>query len=167
MDSLSALRTLVKSSQTQLSTIMADVTPEQAMFLPPGTANSILMTYRHIVEVVDRFLNKSILGKETIWESERWGEKLQTDEQMRMVRENADKIGVNLSDYHTYAERVFAAANAYMDSLTEAELAREIQGFRGPTTVGAMIATALISHSFTHIGEIAAIKGFQGLKGLP
>ena len=42
-----------------------------------------------------------------------------------------------------------------------------MQGPVGESTVGCMIVNILATHFPQHIGEIAALKGVHGLKGLP
>ena len=52
-------------------------------------------------------------------------------------------------------------------SLPDSELERKIQGQIGEYTLGWGITILLCQHEAEHSGEIAALKGVQGLKGLP
>ena len=61
----------------------------------------------------------------------------------------------------------YAATDAYLAGLPDADLERKVQGPAGDTTVGWMIAVVLGTHFPQHVGEIAALKGVHGLKGLP
>ena len=55
----------------------------------------------------------------------------------------------------------------YLANLPDSELERKVQGVLGEYTLGWGIAILLCQHAAQHSGEIAALKGVQGLKGLP
>lgn len=166
-DALSALREAIRTANRMLLDATNDLTIEQANWLPPGTANTIGQTYAHIVNIQDRYLNTFILGQPTIWEREGWGERLGLPDAMRMSREVATQVRVDPSAFRAYAERVFDETSAYLDRVDAAELAREVQGYRGPIAVADVLARMMAFHASSHLGEIAALRGIQGLKGLP
>jgi len=63
---------------------------------------------------------------------------------------------------------VFAETDAYISSLTDEEMNREIEtSFLGRQTVGQFLNGLTLHHMGLHTGEIATMKGVQGLKGLP
>jgi uncharacterized damage-inducible protein DinB len=166
MTAAESLRMAVKSATDMLMSVMAEVTDDQAVFQPGGTANAIAPTLRHIVEVHDRVVNRMIRGGETIWEAEGWAAKVGAKVASAYDAKTADDQRIDLAAYREYAAKVFAASDDYLANLTDAECAREITSFRGPTTVGNVIGRILITHCAEHTGEIAAVKGLQGLKGL-
>ena len=55
--------------------------------------------------------------------------------------------------------------DAYLATLTAAELDRKVAFAGGERTVAEMLLLAA-SQSLSHAGEIAALKGVQGAKGL-
>jgi uncharacterized damage-inducible protein DinB len=65
-----------------------------------------------------------------------------------------------------YQSAVRAATDAYLSTLTPEELERNVEFAGGERTVADMLLLAC-SHSLGHNGEIAALKGIQGAKGLP
>jgi hypothetical protein len=80
----------------------------------------------------------------------------------------ASALTMDLPRFQEYAEAVFAATDAYLADLPDAGLDRKIQGATGGEyTLGWGIAILLGQHGAQHSGEIAALKGVQGLKGLP
>ncbi|GIW08783.1 MAG: hypothetical protein KatS3mg060_3588 [Dehalococcoidia bacterium] len=166
-NALTALTEVIRTANRMLLDATSDLTVEQANWLPPGTANSIGLTYAHIVNIQDRYLNTFILGQPTIWEREGWGERLGLPDAMRMSREAASDQKIDPAAFRAYAERVFAETNAYLDRVDEAELAREVQGYRGPIAVSLVLGRLMAFHAVSHLGEIAALRGVQGLKGLP
>ena len=65
-----------------------------------------------------------------------------------------------------YAAAVGAATDNYIATLTTKELDRlvPIMGQEWPV---ADVLALLVVHASGHLGEIAALKGIQGVKGLP
>ncbi len=165
MDIVDMLRNLVRTESTLLMNVMSDVTDEQAAWVPPGTANTIGATYAHVIRWQDNYL-ATISGQQNIWESGRWAEKLGMEGTTRMNRE-ADEVPKSLAAYREYAEAVFEATDSYLGALKAADLDREVQGYRGPIAVGELIPRSMLAHISRHLGEIAALKGVQGMKGLP
>ncbi|MFN8534438.1 MAG: DinB family protein [Dehalococcoidia bacterium] len=165
-DALSSLTAVLRTANQTLLTVMDDLTIEQANWLPPGTANTIAQTYAHIVTSQDHYLNRFILAQDTIWTREGWADRLGLPEVLRMSRDAAAEMQLDPAAYRAYAEQVFAATEEYVATLTDAELTREVEGYRGPIAVVDVIGRLMTFHATTHLGEIAAIKGIQGLKGL-
>ena len=65
-----------------------------------------------------------------------------------------------------YQQAVRAATDAYLETLIAEELDREVRFFGSMQPV-ANVLTTLVAHTMGHAGDIAAIKGLQGVKGLP
>ena len=61
---------------------------------------------------------------------------------------------------------VRAETDAYLAGLTPEELDRKVTTFMGELPVGAVLAL-FIGHQAHHLGEVSALKGAQGVKGLP
>jgi hypothetical protein len=77
-------------------------------------------------------------------------------------------VKLNLAPFREYAKAVYAATDAYIAGLSDADLERKVQtGFVGEQTVAFVMSSILAWHAAQHTGEIAALKGVQGLKGLP
>jgi hypothetical protein len=54
----------------------------------------------------------------------------------------------------------------YIATLTDEELARKVQSIGGEQPIASVLALIVI-HAAGHYGEVAALKGAQGGKGLP
>lgn len=65
-----------------------------------------------------------------------------------------------------YRDAVRAATDRYLADLTADELDRQIDLMGSQRPVADALAIMVV-HIATHAGEIAALKGTQGLKGLP
>ena len=74
----------------------------------------------------------------------------------------------DLPQFLKYAEKVFGATEAYLETLKDAELDR-VEEFQhlGKRSVGSVIGGIILSHGAGHLGEIWYVKGLQGLKGSP
>jgi hypothetical protein len=148
--------------------VMNDMTPELFNWAPPGTANTISATFVHLMKAEDDFLQEVIQGKPSVWESGGWSQKTGI--------QNPPGIGEDWSEFkhrqvaiqplQEYKAAVWAATDAYLDSLTPEMLDRKLDFHGNERSVGAMLFLSG-SQSLSHIGEIAALKGIQGAKGLP
>ena len=70
---------------------------------------------------------------------------------------------ISLSAMQEYAKSL----NESVNSLSEADFDREVDTrFAGTQSVGWVLALTAV-HTATHTGEISAVKGMQGMKGLP
>lgn len=82
----------------------------------------------------------------------------------------ARAVTADLAALGRYAAAVYAASDAFLAELADEELSRPLDlaalGL-GMTTVGAFVTEDLAPHAFVHGGEIACLKGLQGLKGSP
>jgi hypothetical protein len=83
------------------------------------------------------------------------------------TEEWAAGVKMDYASFQQYANAVFAQTDAYLGALPDSEMERKIQGPAGETTIGWMIVNILATHFPQHLGEIAALKGVHGKKGLP
>ena len=167
MTSVDAIRDLLRHCQTMVETVMQDVSVEHANWLPPGTANSIGLTYLHLLNYQDHYVNAMSQGKQTIWVRDSWEGKLGHPDAMKMSREAAQERRIDPAAVRPYAEAVFVDTSTYLSDISEDELSREVQGYRGMVPVSTVLTRMAAFHTTSHLGEICALKGVQGLKGLP
>ena len=146
---------------------MEGVSAEIAHHQPGGTANSIASTVAHTITSVDAIVNVMLKGEMPLAMSEETGlsEPPPTGDKMFDWHEWGLHLTVDLPVFHTYAGKVMAAADQYLEDLTDNGLERKIPSpAGGETTVFGMLNIALSNISW-HTGEIATLKGIQGLKG--
>ena len=132
------------------------------MALVTGASSGIGAAYAHVIAGEDYFVQTVILGKPRLWES-CWQAKIGITAQI------GRDWGVTIPDlaaFREYAAAVTTAVEAYAETLTPAELDRTVSFFGNPRPVSRVLAT-LVVHGSGHAGEIAALKGAMGLKGLP
>ncbi len=151
----------------QCDAALQDMTDEQFNWMPPGTVNPIRTTLVHMIAAEDSFVQRVILDKPTVWDSGNWSEQIglpfppgrgRWDEVRDTTLASAPVLA--------YAQAVRVATDAYVAELTASELDRAIQ-FMGATRSVADALTILVTHTVGHAGEISAVRGMQGVKGLP
>lgn len=157
----------LKHIHNQVLTIVSDLTPEQFAYRPGGTANPIGPTLHHIIATHDRIINEFIQGRDTQWVRGNWADKLGLPSTHRLEPDLAEFERFDFTAYRPYIDAVYEEALATIPTIGPADLDREVPGFRGPVRLGDLIGRTLLLHIATHLGEIAAVKGLQGLKGLP
>lgn len=135
----------------------------QFNFNPGGTGNSPSKSAMHIAASIDFFVNGSLKGEAMTWPdvAKRYG-----------LPENSLQVWkfegqVPVAPIKEYLRDVQKSTLAFVDTLTDADLDREIETqFFGKQTLAFFLQLGA-NHSVGHAGDIAAVKGMQGLKGLP
>jgi hypothetical protein len=140
-----------------LDQVTADLTQEQADWVPPGIAGTIGAIYSHIITYVDYFVQNYCIEEKPFPESIE-----SRPEALKM-----QDVQVDLSELHELTGNVKNKTQGWLSSLTPADLARKIDTTIGELTVGQMVDVYLVWHINVHCGEISALKGCQGAKGYP
>lgn len=153
-----------------LEATMMGVTPEQAHWVPPGTAHPIGERYAHVAQSADAVVNGVLKGGAPLAATS-WAGKTGTSEPvMRITLEIAQRVKVDLPAARQYGQAVYAAVSEYIASLKDEDLNRPIDlSFinSGQQSVAWVLTRLVINHFQIITGEIAVIKGVQGLKGSP
>jgi uncharacterized protein YdgA (DUF945 family) len=74
---------------------------------------------------------------------------------------------LNLLAFREYQQTVQAAADEWLSTTQPADLEREVTHGPFNRPIAAQLRGTVIHHMLGHCGEISALKGVQGLKGLP
>ncbi len=163
MDALVVLRDLAANADGLLLQVFTPVTSEQAAWrLPGSTANTIGSTFFHAYENEDNTTH-SLLGHPTVFERGGWSTRLGYDAGTSWTFEGRQDPVLLLE----YARTVSAGTADYLARLTAEQLEQPIETRRGPRPLVTRLGVYLISHKFQHMGEISALLGCQGVKGLP
>ena len=170
------VRSVVAAARKVLDGTMADVTQDQASFMPPGIANPLGATYAHVVWSEDLVVQGMFRRVPPLFAST-WAGRTGLSEPMPAPGPQwADyaawtrRVKVDLQALRQYAAAVAADTDAWIATLTEADLDRPLDlsgvGF-GQHTLGTAIALLIANHLGTETGEIAVLKGIQGARGYP
>jgi len=155
-----------------LNQVTADVTQEQADWMPPGIANPIGASYWHVISSVDEVMHGWGMGQPPLHQQDGWRERVLTvsapePERGEDYQAYYRAIRVDVTALHEYAQAVAEATQAWLCTLEPADLERRIETPIGELTVAEMVETFVIWHINAHCGEISALKGCQGAKGYP
>ena len=167
MDATEVIRHQVASVRRFVDGILDGLTDEQLNWSPPGTANPIGVSWLHLLTVEDSFIQSTIQGKPRLWESQDWTAR--TGIHPRAGDETWDRIKqtpFTVAPLRAYGAAVREATDAYISGMTADDLDRAVTVNNAEMPVAQMLSM-LACHTTGHAGDIAAIKGIQGLKGLP
>ena len=163
MDALNLLRGETGLADGLMTQVLAGVTDEQAVWQPAGgTTNPIASIAVHAYFTQDRIVAR-LAGREMIAESGGWAQRLGI---------NPSAIWTPLADpsmeiVRGYAAAVQEATRAFLDSFDPVRFDEDMELPFGRRTVADALGLALVVHKSAHLGEIAALIGAQGGKGLP
>jgi len=168
------VKSLVKGTLTRnhevLESTMAEVEGEHANWAPPGKALPLGALYIHVLTSEDFFIQSLLKGGAPLGEST-WKDSMGLSEPRpprgQPWEDWARRVRIDLPKLREYARAVFAATDTYLDSLDDADLAREIEFFGRKMSLAAFFLGVMCTHCANHAGEISTLKGLQGLKGYP
>jgi len=159
-----------KLTHQVLQQVMADVSPEALHKKFEGSdIDTVASTFAHIVFAEDGIVNGMAAGTVPVFMSGGWAGKTGTDmpTEPRQTHEWAATVRLDLAKFMPYANAVFANTEEILTKLTDEQLAKPVQGPLGPSTALGIISGLALYHTTQHSGEISALLGAQGLKGLP
>jgi hypothetical protein len=170
------LRRIVNDARKVLDGTMADVTQVQADYVPPGIANPLGATYAHVVCSEDMAVQGMFRQLPPMFASS-WQGRTGLSEPMPMPGPEwvnyaawTRRVKVDLNNFRPYAQAVAAETDAWIASLSDADLDRTLDlssAGLGQHTLATAIALVLAFHIGTETGEISVLKGIQGARGYP
>jgi hypothetical protein len=148
---------------------LAGVTDELAHLDPPGSVAPIGAQAAHVVTGLDLFLLGVAAGKQPLLMSS-FADKSGVSEPPPAGgewNEWAERVKIDLPALVAYSKAVFSEIDGYLASISDEDLQQEREfGPAGNQTI-LWALNILILNTFSHTGEISAIKGMQGFKGYP
>ena len=156
-----------------LEQTLNDVNAEVAHAPSGGLARSIGSYYAHILLSEDLAVQAVLQGQAPLFAAAFAGktgfdEPAPADPAQWM--KYASSAGSDVASSRDYAQAVYAATDAYLASLSDADLAEELDlssfGF-GNQKRSWVLSTFVLTNCAWHTGEIACLKGNHGLKGYP
>jgi hypothetical protein len=173
VDPVSLIRKQYKGAHDLLEVTINGVTPDQAQWTPPGTANPLGSTYVHIVTGEDAVFNMMIRRATPLFGGD-FADKLGVSEPPpapgHSWAEWARAVRVELPVLRDYARAVYASTDDYLSSLTAEDLDTPIDMSAfgmGQQPLYFLVAGVMLQHVNNHLGEIACLKGVQGAQGYP
>lgn len=166
MEAKELLRDQFKTMHQFMDMTIADCSPEVLEKKEDGwTINKVGTVYAHTVLSEDLMLSGMVDGREPVLKSDGWAKKLGIDDASPL--EHLADLTVDLVAFREYAKAVAAATDDFLANATDEELNKEVDSPVGKQPFITYFANLGLTHIAGHWGEIAALKGVQGLKGLP
>lgn len=163
MDAIAYAKTDLESAFNLLNICAAGLDEAQYNWKPAGTANVIAKSHVHALSSIDFFISGIIKGGELGWPKFAQQHGLPANPLEIWRYEGAVPMAPTLE----YGTQVQKNALEFVGSLKDADLDREIETqFFGKKTAAWLLQLTGV-HSVGHGGDMAAVKGMQGLKGLP
>jgi hypothetical protein len=124
MDAIELLRWQTKTAYEWLELTVSDVTAEQALWQPPGTANTIAENYAHTVIWADVDINRYFFARAALLE-DGWASRFGLDAfQLDYV---PLAVGVDWAALREYGRLVHGWIVQLVEGLTQADLDRSFQ----------------------------------------
>jgi hypothetical protein len=173
MNGIDLCRNLIRSAHDFLEGTMADVTPEQLAWDPPGKAFGIGANYAHVLTSEDFGIQSLLRGQDPL-AATTWAGRVGVSELPPLgpggdLKGWSHRNALDLGALRRYGQAVYAASDEYLASLPPEALNRALDlsrfGF-GRQTVLFVLSAVLANASF-HTGEISCLKGVRGAKGYP
>ena len=166
MDERELLRGQFKATRENLDRTIADCTPEVADKTDDAwTINKIGSLYAHVVLGEDMMIGGMGKGGETVFKNGGWEERLGISSVALRQDEELASLTIHLEVFREYAEAVGTATDEFLANATDEQLEKKIGVSQMPLIE--ILANIGVPHMAEDWGEIAALKGVQGLKGLP
>ena len=148
-----------------------DLTEEQLHWRANEHGASAAFILWHYVRTEDNIIQYVLQGKPTIWIEAGWDAKFglhRTAQGTGMSLEDAQGLRINdKAGFQEYMRAVWAATDAYLATVTDEKLQEKTTVKPlGEMPVQNAIGNMCLTHGFTHLGEIAHIRGLLGLKGM-
>ncbi len=162
------LRAQFEHAHNVIEQVIDDCSEETLTNVADGTIGSISAIYAHAVFDEDGWIARPA-GWETLWARDQWSTKTSLEMPGPMQTEEWARSGpsYNFAAFREYARAVYAQTDQYLAGVSDEDLEVEVPAAGGTMSVARWVGAAGLWHMMSHQGEIAALKGVQGLKGLP
>lgn len=168
MEAKELLRAQFKTMHQFLDMTIADCSPEVLEKKDSAwTINKVGSLYAHVVLAEDMMLSGMGTGGEPVLKTGGWAEKLGISDASPRQDEHLADLTIDLAAFREYAKAVSAATDDFLANATDEQLNKEVESPMGKQPFITFFANIGLTHVAGHWGEIAALKGVQGLKGLP
>ena len=145
--------------------VLNGLTQEEISWRPGSGCNSIGLILFHVARTDDGFLVGKMLGKQPVWERDKWYTKLNLDPNEAGAHYTPDQVNCFLvppiRDIVAFAD---AARNNLIDhikAMTVDELEKKVDTpFAGEVPLFHLLAM-MIGHDSQHVGEMAYLRGIQ------
>jgi len=171
MSTVDFIRGSLKQMHNMYDDAIRDLTPEQMQWRGNDSGQPISFVLWHYVRTEDNIIQFVLQRKPTVWMEGGWDKKFDlhaTAQGTGMSLTDAQNLRLDpKSDFETYMRAVWDATDAYLVSADDEFLQQKTTVKPlGEMPIQSAIGNMCLTHGFTHLGEIAHLRGLQGLKGM-
>lgn len=164
-----ALKSGMTEYLTDLKTRLEGLTEAELRWQATLDSNSILWLVWHMARVEDGWINNTIAGGESVWDSGGWAERTGVTYDNSGYRQTADEVRsmpvVPVTELIDYFDDVRAASFKVIDGMSDEDLSKNFT--RGDRSVTwSWILGHVLAEEAQHLGQIGFIRGMiRGLDG--
>ena len=163
MNAVTYAKTALESQLGLLGMCAGGMDDAQYNWKPGGTANSAAKSHVHALTSMDFFINNIARGTDLLWGPFAAKNNLPANAQEIWSFDGT----IPVAAMQEYAQAIKTSVLDYIGTLNDEDLDREVEtNFFGKKPVSFLIQLAGY-HAVGHGGDMATVKGIQGLKGLP
>ena len=159
----------------QYDEAVADLSPEQWHWRPGEGCNHIAFSVWHYVRTVDNVIRFVLQRQPTLWMEGGWDRRFGLDSKSQgtgMSPQEAAALRLSPpEEFRRYMQEVWRMAREYTASLTDQDLERtariRMRGELAERPLRTILGETLLTHGFSHLGEVWVLRGLQGLRGTP
>ena len=172
LSEISFIKESLQNLHTSLLDSLEGLSSEQAHWRPNDQGNHIAFVAWHYTRTVDNIIRFVLQKHPTVWMEKGWDARFGLDSKAQgtgMSPEDSAALKVSsIPDFRSYMTEVWSETRDYLGNVTEDDLAQSMN-IRplGEMTLAQLLGTVLLTHGYTHLGEIWLLKGLQGLQGSP
>ena len=167
MDLKIFIKETIDDHRKRVFAAMRDLTLDEMYWKPKNDANPIGLLFWHISRVEDRLITSFVQGKQEIWISGEWHEKMNLSVEGTGLGYSLDELNkfpkLSQSSLTEYFNLVRKSTVEYLDLVLDRipfpEYKPSIQYFKGFTIARAF--RQLIGELDQHLGQISYIRGMQ------
>ena len=172
MSQIEYIRNSLQSLHQSLDEAMEGLSGEQAHWRPQDRGNHISFIAWHYTRTEDNIVGYVLQRRPTMWMAGKWDEKFGLDSRAQgtgMIPEDAAALEISdIPSFCTYMGEVWDMTRSYLDTIGDGDLERTLTVRPlGEQTLEQVLGNTLLTHGYTHLGEIWLLRGLQGLPGSP
>lgn len=174
MTTLELLRINLSTSHDAFSKTVADMTQENADYVPPGIMHPIGERWAHLVMAEDMLLHNFVTQATPLFAQDWAGRTGFAADITMLIAQTSDAARAfrvdDLNALREYMRAVFENTQSFINNanpeLLETNVDMSVIGY-GQVPFPVWFSTFIVGHIHDVMGEISALKGLQGLKGYP
>ena len=170
MDAKAFLMVGLNGLDRNLGRVTDGLTQEELAWRPTYGANSIGLILFHVFKSEDSFIQERLQGKQSLWESDKWYEKLNMPKDEAGAHYTAEEVNAfpvpKLTDLLAYGAAVRNESKFYIESISADDFDEIMSMQPFGDMPKAFLLSLTVSHAAGHLGEMSYIRGLQrGLDG--